>query len=53
MICKWCNTSVIGQYLQWEVNSIKPEGALVDHMKECPKFLEYQNRVIKLAVEWK
>jgi hypothetical protein len=53
MICKWCNVSVTGAALRWEVNSIKLVGALVDHMKECQKFIEYQNRVNKLAVEWK
>jgi hypothetical protein len=51
--CKWCNDSLTGSPLRWEVDSVKPIGAVIDHMKLCSKFLEYQNRVSKLAVEWK
>ena len=32
-ICKWCDTSLTGSALRWESDSIRPFGALVDHMR--------------------
>lgn len=52
--CKWCNISVTGSPIRWESDSIKPKGALVDHLKQqCPKFIAYLERITKLATKWK
>lgn len=46
--------SVTGPPIRWESESIKPKGALVDHLEQqCPTFIAYSERITKLATKWK
>jgi hypothetical protein len=53
VICRWCNASVVDSPLRWEVDTVRPIGGLVEHMKQCSYLHVYQHKISNLVVYWK